>query len=340
MTASGFARQTNIAAQAGTGKRKARLIRSLTSGQAKVIGYTFAFFFIFLCLPLLAQTADTNFPVIKNLDPGDIGFRQLMSDVEGNRRRLAGFRPQPGQAVEHLTIYQYTTKENEDIFFLAARTNIPYAALVSINKINNPRAFIAGMTILLPSCPGIFIPANPGTDLEMIIASARQNIEGSFELKINISGISESFLFFPGADFTPTERAFFLNSGFRFPLREYRITSRFGMRNDPFGGHPHMHQGMDLAAPLGTEVFAAADGIVTARGFDPVYGNYIIITHNNRWTSLYGHLQTIEIALRSQVNSGTLIGRVGTTGQSTGPHLHFELRQDGRPFDPAGRLRP
>jgi murein DD-endopeptidase MepM/ murein hydrolase activator NlpD len=101
-----------------------------------------------------------------------------------------------------------------------------------------------------------------------------------------------------------------------------------------------MHQGIDLAAPEGTEVFAVADGVVTSAGFDPVYGNYIIIRHNNNWTSLYGHLQVIETVLRTELKSGNLIGRVGSTGQSTGPHLHFELRQDGRAFDPAGRLRP
>jgi murein DD-endopeptidase MepM/ murein hydrolase activator NlpD len=101
-----------------------------------------------------------------------------------------------------------------------------------------------------------------------------------------------------------------------------------------------MHQGIDLAAPEGTEVFAVADGVVTAVGFDPVYGNYVIISHSNNYSSLYGHLQRIETVLRAEVKSGTLIGRVGTTGQSTGPHLHFELRQGGRAFDPEGRLRP
>ena len=101
-----------------------------------------------------------------------------------------------------------------------------------------------------------------------------------------------------------------------------------------------MHQGIDLAAPEGTEVFAAADGVVTAAGFDPVYGNYIIISHSNNWKSLYGHLSTIDTVLRTNVKSGNFIGRVGSTGQSTGPHLHFELRQDGKAFDPAGRLRP
>ena len=101
-----------------------------------------------------------------------------------------------------------------------------------------------------------------------------------------------------------------------------------------------MHKGIDLAAPEGTEVFAIADGAVTATGFDPVYGNYVIINHNNNYSSLYGHLQKIDAVLRSDVKSGSLIGKVGSTGQSTGPHLHFELRLGGRALDPTGRLRP
>jgi murein DD-endopeptidase MepM/ murein hydrolase activator NlpD len=310
-------------------------------------GMALAFFLIFLCPPDChsQQTASSDFPVIERLNPTDMAFRQLMSDVEANRRRLAVIRNRYVSAsaedtASHLTIFQYTTRPGEDIFFLAARTNIPYSALVSLNRINNPSALRAGMVLLLPSCPGIFIPAGGETDLERLMAAARQNNQEFVELRIRRAGTPQSFFFYPGADFTPTERAFFLNSIFRFPLRNYRVTSPFGMRNDPFTGHLSMHQGIDLAAPEGTEVYAIADGIVTAAGFDPVLGNYVIISHHNRWTSLYGHLQRIETALRTEVKSGTIIGRVGSTGQSTGPHLHFELRQDGRALDPAGNLRP
>jgi murein DD-endopeptidase MepM/ murein hydrolase activator NlpD len=307
-------------------------------------GLPLAFFLLLLCLPFFKAGAD--FPLIRRLDPTDTGFRQFSSDVEANRRRLAVVASRQTLDIsaqglaEHLTIYQYTVRPEEDLFFLAARSNIPYSALASLNRINNPAGIEAGKTILLPSCPGIFIPSNSQSDLEIIISAARAHAQGSVELKIRIAGTTQTFLFFPGADFTPTERAYFLNSGFRFPLRNFRVTSSFGIRNDPFHGHLSMHQGIDLAAPEGTEVYAIADGVVTAAGFDPVYGNYVIISHSNRWTSLYGHLQIIETTLRSDVRSGTLIGRVGSTGQSTGPHLHFELRQDGRAFDPAGRLRP
>jgi len=296
-----------------------------------------AFFLIIFSAPVFGS----DFPVIRVLNPSDTMFSQFMNDVEGNRRRVSGVRRlSPEQIAEHLTIYQYTVRQADNFLSLAARLNIPHSALASINKINSPQALEPGMTILLPSCPGIYIPESLSTDLEKILGASRENSEGSVEIRIRRGERIYNFLFFPGADFTQTERAFFLNSGFRFPLRQYRITSRFGVRTDPFSNNQQMHRGLDLAAPEGTEVFAVANGTVTSAGFDPVYGNYIIISHSNNYSSLYGHLQTIYTVLRSEVRSGSLIGRVGSTGQSTGPHLHFELRRGGIPIDPSGRLRP
>jgi len=305
-------------------------------------GCILAFFLIFLRLPACgAQDAgNMNFPVIARLDSRDTGFRQYISDVENNRKRISGRRSRPEETAEHLTIYQYTPQQNEDIFFLAARCNIPYSALASLNRLSNPASLQAGKFLLLPSCPGIFIPAGLESELEKLLGASRLSAREYVELKISAAGRPETFLFFPGADFSPTERAFFLNSGFRFPLQSFRLTSAYGIRESPITGNISMHRGIDLAAPEGTEVYAAADGTVTETGFNEIYGNFIIISHREKWTSLYGHLQRIETDLRSTVKSGTLIGRVGSTGQSTGPHLHFELRQDGRALDPAGRLRP
>ena len=307
-------------------------------------GVSLAFFLTYFCAQALfapdCSAQDMDFPVINRLDPRDTGFRQYINDVQANRRRLVGLRANPQEAAENLTIFQYIVRQDEDIYFLAARCNIPYSTLVTLNRFTNPTAVQPGMLILLPSCPGIFVPANIESTLEMIVGAARQNNEDSIELRITRQGRPQSFRFIPGADFTPTERGYFLFSDFRFPLRAYRVTSNFGMREDPFTGHPSMHNGIDLAAPMGTEVFAIADGVVTTIGDHPVLGIYIIIRHSNNWTSLYGHLQRVETVLRSEVKSGTLIGRVGTTGRSTGPHLHFELLQNGRHVDPRGWLRP
>jgi murein DD-endopeptidase MepM/ murein hydrolase activator NlpD len=307
-------------------------------------GYALAFFLIYLSLPVCEgqePLLDLHFPVITRMVPSDNGFRQFISDVESNRRRVSGARGRPEETAEHLTIYQYTVRQGDDLFSIAARCNIPYSALASLNRLSSPVSLEAGRLLLLPSCPGIYIPQSPESDLERLIGASRLGKQESVELLIRAAGRQQIFHFFPGADYTPTERAYFVNAGFfRFPLQSFRLTSSYGIRENPVTGNVRLHQGIDLAAPEGTEVYAAADGTVTEIGDDPVYGIYIIIGHNDRWTSLYGHLQRVETVLRSNVKSGTLIGRVGTTGQSTGPHLHFELRQDGRALNPSGRLRP
>ena len=319
-------------------------------GKGAFKGLFLAFFFIFLCLPLPisgAQGVTSHFPVINRLDPTDIGFRQFISDVESNRRRAFQSRRNPQEAASLLTIYQYTPREGEDLFFLAARSAMPYSALVSLNRLTSPHSVLTGTPLLLPSFPGIFVPTHEvggssfhATDLEKFLGAERLNYLPSVEINIPIAGRVISFHFFPGADFTPTERTFFLNPGFRFPLDNFRLTSGFGTRLCPIMQNSAFHRGLDLAAPEGTPVFAAADGIVTEIGYNHIYGNFIVIAHRNNITSFYGHLQRVETTLQANVRSGTLIGRVGSTGLSTGPHLHFELRHGGRAFDPTERLPP
>jgi murein DD-endopeptidase MepM/ murein hydrolase activator NlpD len=178
------------------------------------------------------------------------------------------------------------------------------------------------------------------SDLEKLIAASRGEDAGAL-ITVNLpDGTVEQFRFIPGDGFSPTERSFFLNPDtFHFPLNLYRLTSSFGMRVSPISGKTSMHGGLDLAAPMGTDVYAARGGIISESGNSPIYGNYIIITHKNGWTSLYGHLSAILTKLQSNVQTGELIGRVGNTGLSTGPHLHFELRQNGAPQDPSSLLK-
>ncbi|MCL1928673.1 MAG: M23 family metallopeptidase [Treponema sp.] len=279
--------------------------------------------------------AHNTLPVIGNLNTRDTVFKQYLADVETARRRLFGQNQNNHDIYSLLQIYSYTPKNDEDVFRLSARCNIPYSALVTLNRINHPESFSG--PILLPTIPGLYIPENPANDLERLLSLSRET-EGGEIITVRSGGNSLRFLFFPGEDFNPTERSFFLNRGFRFPLRNYRISSSFGMRPNPFTGKPHFHNGVDLAAPIGTEVYATREGRVTELGNDPVFGNYIVIAHDNNWASLYGHLSAISIQRHSHVTTSTVIGKVGTTGQSTGPHLHFELRKNGTVLDPTKLL--
>jgi murein DD-endopeptidase MepM/ murein hydrolase activator NlpD len=116
------------------------------------------------------------------------------------------------------------------------------------------------------------------------------------------------------------------------------ITSPFGWRSNPFGGAPEFHQGLDIAAPSGTTVTAAASGTVIMAQWYGGYGNYVLIDHGGGYSTGYGHLSAIYVSMGQKVGRGQAIGAVGSTGESTGPHLHFEVRLDGKPIDPAPRL--
>jgi murein DD-endopeptidase MepM/ murein hydrolase activator NlpD len=116
------------------------------------------------------------------------------------------------------------------------------------------------------------------------------------------------------------------------------ITSPFGWRSNPFGGAPDFHPGLDIAAPTGTTVTAAAGGTVIMAQWYGGYGNYISIDHGGGYSTGYGHLSAIYVANGQTVSRGQAIGAVGSTGASTGPHLHFEVRINGKAVDPAPRL--
>jgi murein DD-endopeptidase MepM/ murein hydrolase activator NlpD len=272
----------------------------------------------------------SSFPRIERLDNRDPLFKQYQADVALARRRIYGSASAGKDLAGQLRVYAYTSAGGEDIYQLSARCNVPYSALATLNRLRNPGT--DNSFFLLPSVPGIFVPEEPANDLERLTASSRSEADG---VLITLEG--KRWLFFPGADFTPTERVYFLNEGFHFPLRSYRITSAFGMRPSPFTGRPQNHNGLDLAAPAGTPVYAARDGVVSELGTDSVYGNYIVVVHGDSWASLYGHLSSFSAVRGEKVGQNTIIGRVGSTGQSTGPHLHFEIRKNGAAQDP-GKL--
>jgi len=112
------------------------------------------------------------------------------------------------------------------------------------------------------------------------------------------------------------------------------ITSGFGTRDDPFRQAPGFHAGIDFRGAWGSEVRATADGIVTAAGWDGAYGKLVEITHDNRVSTRYAHLSAVAVAIGQHVQRGMLVGRIGSTGRSTGPHLHYETRVNGQAIDP------
>ncbi|UUR07718.1 M23 family metallopeptidase [Sphingomonas glaciei] len=124
------------------------------------------------------------------------------------------------------------------------------------------------------------------------------------------------------------------------PVKTAEFTSSFGVRNDPFGRGAAMHAGIDLAGPHGTPIYATADGTVTDAGFNSGgYGNLVKLDHGRGIETRYGHLAAFSVRAGDRVKRGQLIGRMGSTGRSTGSHLHYEVRIDGRAVNPIPFMR-
>lgn len=119
------------------------------------------------------------------------------------------------------------------------------------------------------------------------------------------------------------------------PVTEGFVASGYGMRTDPFTGQLAMHTGIDFAAPIGTPIFAAAGGVVVSTESDPEYGKTVVIDHGNDLSTLYAHASRVTVKTGDIVKRGQKIAEVGTTGRSTGPHLHFEVRVKGVAQNPA-----
>jgi murein DD-endopeptidase MepM/ murein hydrolase activator NlpD len=122
---------------------------------------------------------------------------------------------------------------------------------------------------------------------------------------------------------------------FDAPVARFPVNSGYGPRHLPGEAGPRLHQGLDYAAPAGSPVLASAPGKVVRVGYEPGgYGRFIEVAHGDGFTSFYAHLSRVDVTTGARVDAGEAIGAVGSTGYSTGPHLHFEVRRGGRRLNP------
>ncbi len=285
-------------------------------------------FIILFLLFYVSSHVFSEYPEIKSLKESDYIFKQVASDIASSY-----FFNSSGTGVLPVSIYRYKPKKNETLFMISSRLNLPYESISTLNRVSSVKDFQERKEIMIPNQPALFIPENPMSDIELLL-SARHNNEMN-PITVNTgSGTRDIFYYIPDGRFNNTERAFFLNTFFRFPIDKGRITSYYGQRLSPITGERAFHAGIDIAAPSGTPVFAAGKGVVTENGFNEILGNYIILKHPGTYKTVYGHLKKSFVVLGNSVNAGTVIGEVGSTGYSTGPHLHFEVRSNEKAEDP------
>ena len=219
-------------------------------------------------------------------------------------------------------------------------TNI--STLISVNDIVNVRQLAAGQRLKIPSIDGIIYTVKNGDSLNSI--ASRYKIKLSDLLDVNeISSeilVKGQQLFLPGVGMDQSALKNAMGDIFKLPVAsKFRWTSPYGWRIDPIANVRSFHTGVDMACPSGTPVLAAMSGKVITTGVSRVYGNYVIIDHGNGYQTLYAHLSKI-IAVKGQwVSQGTRIGLVGSTGYSTGPHLHFTVYKKGQLINPMTVLK-
>ena len=293
----------------------------------------FLFLIIFALNFSFGEQATDFFPEIEELKSSNHLFAQYQQDVqESNRQIFRGIKPE-------IQFYSYTAKKGDTTISIAARCSIRQDTFATANGIQESSQAIEGKKLLLPVCDGLFIPQKPENSFELLLAGEYSSLSGgtnSEELLL----YGRIFYFLPQEKFSPSQRAYFLNPGMCMPLEKSVLTSAYGMRISPISGKWKMHRGIDLASPKGSRILACREGTVkTAVKNHPVYGNYIIIRHPNGMESLYAHMDTISVEKNAKVATGQRIGTVGMTGQTTGPHLHFEISQNGSSLNPENYLK-
>lgn len=276
------------------------------------------------------------------------GGYDVSAGIYGGYRNLQSFLPEPAvwaQAVQsaglypELTYTSYRIRKGDMIGVIAERFGLTQDTLISVNNIRQTRRIQIGEYIKVPSMPGILYTTKKDGETA---ASVAEKYQVSAQKTAAVNHLHEqgalaagTSLFVPDAFMDWVTRQEINGDLFRRPLRaRYYVSSTFGWRRSPFTGKRTFHNGVDMASPAWTPVYAALAGTVTAAGFHSVYGNYVIVTHHSGYRTLYGHMVGIKARKGQSVDTRTVLGWVGTTGLSTGPHLHFSVFKYGSAVNP------
>ncbi len=239
-----------------------------------------------------------------------------------------------------ITYQTYRVKSGDMIGFIADAFDVTQDTIISVNNIKQSRLIQPGQYLKIPSMPGIIYTVKKnGETPDTIAQKYKVNTEKvatvnylntDSELKAGTS------LFVPDAELDWATRQEINGDLFKKPLHaRYWLSSNYGWRNSPFNaGARTFHGGIDMAVSAGTPIYAALDGTVTAVGYNATYGNYVIITHHSGYKTLYGHMKSTACRKGNFVYTNTVIGYVGSTGMSTGPHLHFTVYKNGKTINP------
>ncbi|MCL1818647.1 MAG: peptidoglycan DD-metalloendopeptidase family protein [Spirochaetaceae bacterium] len=239
-----------------------------------------------------------------------------------------------------LAVRTHRVASGETISGIAAAAGLNLDTLVSVNRIQDVRKVPVGTQLKLPNQNGLLHTVKRGDSLSSIARAYAVTANAIADVN-NLSSATihpQQELFIPGAKMKQLELKKILGELFVYPTSG-RLSSAFGMRPDPFTGVQRFHNGIDIAGRIGTPVVAAMAGKAAKIGVHPTYGKYIIVVHAGGYQTWYAHLNKVRIEQGKTVDQGQLIGDMGNTGYSSGPHLHFSIFKNESPVDPLKFLR-
>lgn len=234
--------------------------------------------------------------------------------------------------------FQYhTLSSGETLEGLSRRYGISMWTIAGFNptRLQDVRRMQIGDVYRIPNREGLPHVVQPGESLSLLAGRYGVTVNAILDandLRSEVIQVGQE-LFIPNATMDDVSKQRILGTLFVYPVSG-RFTSGFGYRADPFTGRRTFHYGLDLANDLGTPIGAARSGRVSHTGWTNLYGNFVIIQHDGEYESLYAHLSTIDVSRGAYVSQGGRIGTMGSTGYSTGSHLHFSIIRNGRPVDP------
>ena len=266
-----------------------------------------------------------------NFIPADL---DIDLELEGIPEPIEYSRPQM------LNFDSYTIVAGDMIGRIAVMTGLNEDTLISVNKITNSRLIQIGQILRIPNQDGIYYSVKAGDTLESIAEKYETTVS-------HISIANELFsnalvpganLFIPGGELDWVNRQEINGDLFIWPVSGY-VSSAYGYRISPFAGIRQFHSGIDIAAPMGSPIRAAMSGRVSQVGYDDSFGNFILLTHHSGYRTFYGHMSVTRVKPGAFVATGERIGDVGSTGLSTGPHVHFTVYKNGVTVNPRSLMR-
>jgi len=262
-------------------------------------------------------------------------------DVETVDLELEGVpEPEEFSRPHVLTFSSYTMEAGDIIGRIAIRSGLNEDSIISVNDVKNTRLMQIGQVIKIPNQDGIYYSVKSGETLESIAEKYNTtvaHIKTVNELFSDTVAVNTS-LFIPGAKLDWTYRQEINGDLFIWPTSG-RISSPYGYRMAPFAGVRMFHTGVDIAAPMGSPIKAAMAGRVTQVGIDESWGNFVVISHHSGYRTFYAHMSVVRVKEGAYVETGGRIGDVGSTGLSTGPHVHFTVYKNGVTVNPLSLMR-